>query len=158
MHVRHADITADRFDSPKGRFGALFREPFRGDDTGCPFDIEHVTIPPGKRNFPFHSHGAMWEVYYVLSGNGTMRTDEETVDLQPGDTYICKPGLAHQIINDTDADLIYLVVANEPAHDSCYYPDSGKLAPGWRTIGGGLTEAQRFWKPVEGAEYFDDEE
>ena len=158
MHVRHDDAKTDEFTSPKGRFGAAFRQLMPAETTECPFDLEHVTIPPGKSNFPFHSHAAMWELYYVLSGTATMRTDDETVELAAGDSYMCKPGLAHQITNESDADFAYLVIANEPPHDSCYYPDSGKLAPGWRTIWGKMDEDWQFWKRDEGADYFDGEE
>jgi hypothetical protein len=37
-------------------------EYFTCEDTGCPFDLEHVTLKAGKRNFPFHSHGSLWEL------------------------------------------------------------------------------------------------
>ena len=48
-----------------------------------------------------------------------MRTDEETVDLQAGEIYLCRPGLAHQIINHSDEDFLYLVMSNDPPHDGC---------------------------------------
>ncbi|MBT4609763.1 MAG: hypothetical protein HOC05_06975, partial [Gemmatimonadetes bacterium] len=59
MHCRIADTEEDPFNSPKGDFGAVFREMFTVEKTKCPFDLEHVTMPPGKKNFPFHSHGAL---------------------------------------------------------------------------------------------------
>ncbi len=158
MKVRHADVEASDFTSPKGHFGATFREYISCKDTGSPFDLEHVTLPPGKKNFPLHTHGALWELYYVLSGRATMRTDEETVALEAGDSYLCRPGLAHQIINDADADFTYLVISNDPPFDACYYPDSGKMAPNWQQIWGPMTEKWRFWQPREGAEYFTGEE
>jgi mannose-6-phosphate isomerase-like protein (cupin superfamily) len=115
MRVRHADVKADDFTSPKGRFGVEYREYINCEDTGCPFDLEHVTLKAGKRNLPFHSHGSLWELYYVLSGAAIMRTDEETVGLQAGDSYLCRPGLAHQIINDSDEDFLYLGDVQRPA-------------------------------------------
>lgn len=158
MRVRHADVETSDFDSPKGRFGCTFREYFTCEDTGSPFDLEHVTLKAGKRNFPFHSHGSLWELYYAVSGTATMRTDEETVDLQVGDVYLCRPGLAHQIINDSDEDFLYLVMSNDPPHDGCYYPDSGKMAPGAKKMWGAMPEDRRFWQPLEGVEYFTGEE
>ena len=62
MRVRHADVETSDFDSPKGRFGCTFREYFTYEDIGCPFDLEHVTLKAGKRNFPFRSHGSLWEL------------------------------------------------------------------------------------------------
>lgn len=46
----------------------------------------------------------------------------------------------------------------DPPHDTCYYPDSGKLAPGWQKLWGPMTEKWHFWQPLEGAEYFTGEE
>ena len=40
---------------------------------------------------------------------------------------MCPPGEAHQIINDGDSDLSYLVIANNTPFDQCYYPDSDKM-------------------------------
>ena len=40
---------------------------------------------------------------------------------------MCPPGEALQIINDSDSDLSYLVVANNTPFDQCYYPDSDKM-------------------------------
>lgn len=158
MRVRHDDVATEQFESPKGRYGNVYRPLITVEATQCPFDLEHVVLPAGKANFPFHAHAAMWELYYVLSGAATMRTDEETVDLKAGDSYLCRPGLAHQIINESETDFVYLVMSDEPPHDSCYYPDSGKLAPGWRNLWGPMTEAWRFWQPQEGTGYFDGEE
>ena len=78
MRVRQEDIEPNDFESPKGRFGVAGREHVSCEDTGCPFDLEHVILKPGKKNFPFHTHGSLWELYYAVSGTATMRTDEET--------------------------------------------------------------------------------
>ena len=156
MRIRHADISVDEWESPKGRFGSIGRTHTSSEETECPFELEHIILKPGKRNHRFHSHGTMWELYYVLSGTASMRTDEETVDLQVGDSYLCRPGLAHQIINDSDEDFVYLVIANNPPFDAVYYPDSGKLAV-WENLWGPMPEG-RYWYPKEGVERFTDEE
>lgn len=157
MRLRHDDLKAQDWESPEGRFGNVGREHKPPEGSGCPFELEHYTLRPGKRNFPFHAHGAMWELYYVLSGTSQMRTDEETVELEPGDSYLCRPGLAHQLINNSDADFVFVVVANNPTFDAVYFPDSEKLGV-WETISDSLPQ-QRFWK-IESEEigYFTDEE
>ena len=55
MRVQHADVKADDFESPKGRFGVTYREHISCEATGCPFDLEHVILKAGKKNFPPHS-------------------------------------------------------------------------------------------------------
>ena len=143
MRIRHAEIEYTDWESPKGRFGIAGRRHLPPAGTECPFELEHVVLHPGKRNFPFHAHGAQWELYYALSGTATMRSDVETVELAAGDSYLCRPGLAHQLINDSAADFVYLVIANESTFDSAYFPDTGKLAvrnPIWGSLPQG-----RFW-------------
>ena len=158
MKVRHEGVEEHDYGSPKGRFGITYRDKIDCETTGCPFDLQHVTLKPGRRNFPFHSHGALWELYYALSGTATMRTDEETVDIAAGDCYLCRPGLAHQIINESDEDFVYLVISNDPPYDACYYPDSGKLSPFEKNLWGAMPEGRRFWQPLEETDYFAGEE
>jgi uncharacterized cupin superfamily protein len=142
MKVQHTDTEANDFESPKGHFGITYRDHISCEDTGCPFDLQHVTLKPGKKNFPFHTHGSLWELYYAVSGTATMRTDEETVDFQAGDSYLCRPGLAHQIINDSTADFVYLVISNDPPHDSCYTPTAANWLQVQRNYGGPCPKAR----------------
>ena len=62
-----------------------------------------------------------------MSGYGTVRTEEGITKIEVNDCFVFPPGHPHQIINDSQQDLIYLVVANNTPFDQCYYPDSDKL-------------------------------
>ena len=121
--------------SPKGKFGgagkevseALGREPLSTDlMQRHPFDVEILRIPPGQTPYPFHSHSAQWEFYHVISGTGLVRDEASTTPIETGDAFLFKPGEPHQLINDSDADLILYVIADNPLGESCHYPDSGK--------------------------------
>jgi uncharacterized cupin superfamily protein len=123
------------WSSPKGKFAgagkevseALGRKPLSTDlRERHPFDIEICRIPPGKSACPFHSHSAQWEFYHVLSGRGSVRHEDGTTAIEPGDAFIFEPGEPHQLINDSAEDLILYVVADNPIGESCHYPDSGK--------------------------------
>ena len=92
---------------------------------GHPFDLEWVRLPGGAKTFPYHAHSAQWEMYIFLEGNGEVRGPESTRGVSAGDTVIFKPGEAHQIINSTEADLIFYVIADQPPADVISYPDSG---------------------------------
>jgi uncharacterized cupin superfamily protein len=144
--------------SPKGKFGgagkevseALGREPLSTDlMQRHPFDVEILRIPPGQTPYPFHSHSAQWEFYHVISGRGQVRDDEGVTPVEAGDAFLFKPGEAHQIINDSDADLILYVVADNPIGESCHYPDSGK----WL-----VRSPERHLIRSESLEYYDGEE
>jgi len=121
--------------SPKGKFGgaskevseALGREPLSTDlMKRHPLDVEILRIPPGKTPYPYHSHSAQWEFYHVISGSGLVRDAEGKTPIVPGDAFLFKPNEPHQLINNSAADLIIYVVADNPLGESCYYPDSGK--------------------------------
>lgn len=152
------DIAWDRWDSPGGRFSAsgkgiseaLGREPTSTDALlRHPFDVELCRVPPGFANFPYHSHSAQWEFFHVLSGCGKVRHDGDESPIGAGDAFIFKPGEAHQIRNDGADDLVFLVVADNPIGESCYYPDSGK----WL-----VRSPERRLMRGESLDYFDGEE
>lgn len=93
---------------------------------GHPFDVEHVVIPAGKKNFPYHAHAAMWEFYWVLRGRGSLRTEKGVQELKEGDFFICGPDEAHQLCAVSDSDLEYVVISDNVRADVVYYPDSKK--------------------------------
>jgi uncharacterized cupin superfamily protein len=123
------------WSSPKGKFvgagkeisEALGREPLSTDlRKRHPFDVEILRVPPGKHAYPYHSHSAQWEFYHVLSGTGLVRHEGGTTPIEPGDAFIFEPAQPHQLTNNSAADLILYVVADNPIGESCHYPDSGK--------------------------------
>ncbi len=88
-----------------------------------PFDVEILRVPPHSIPYRYHSHSAQWEFYHVISGEGTVRYAGGTSPIRPGDAFLFKPGEPHQFRNDTDADLVVLIVADNPIGESCHYPD-----------------------------------
>lgn len=147
--------------SPKGRYRRYLRDvarAFRNPGTGpklpgvAPFEVELVRLPPGARNFPFHSHGAEWEFYLIMSGEGMVRAGKMRRKLRPGDCVLNPPGEPHQIINTGQEDLEYYVIANNSPADFYHYPDSNR----WGVWAPHLEDAPSFrQRPVE---YFDGEE
>lgn len=67
-------------------------------------------------------------MYLFIGGAGQLRGPEETVAVTAGDSVIFKPGEAHQILNTSDQDLTYYVIADHPLADVATYPDTGKWA------------------------------
>ncbi len=135
--VNLAHVPAEQRQSPGGKYAktiteisvALGREPDSLDLVKRhPFDLALVRIPPGKSYCPYHSHGAESELYLVVSGRGRVRDKDGTSEVTTGDAFFFGPGEAHQLSNDGTEDFAYYVIADNPRHDSCYYPDSGKFA------------------------------
>lgn len=133
--VNIKDIPEDAWSSPKGKFAgagkclseALGRKPLSTDlKERHPFDVEITRIPPGKVPYPYHSHSAQWEFYYVISGSGVARHNGGTTPIEPGDAFIFQPDEPHGFLNDSSEDLLLFVVADNPIGESAYYPDSKK--------------------------------
>jgi uncharacterized cupin superfamily protein len=121
--------------SPKGRYHILRRDLSAAlgapkdagpEGGGHPFAVEVCTILPGKENFPLHSHAAQWEFYFVRSGTGALILEDGERPIGPGDSFMCVPGVAHELRSDPDCSLVLLVAANNPMADLAHYPRTGK--------------------------------
>ena len=112
----------DAFESRSARMGPLVG----AKDLGYSYDI----VPPGKRSCPFHSHRAEEEMFFIVRGEGLLRYGDETRRIRAGDVICCPTGgaeTAHQIVNDSDADLAYLSISTQMPAEVCEYPDSKKI-------------------------------
>ena len=96
-----------------------------GEQLGCSLH----EVPPGKRAWPYHYHEGNEEAIYVLDGQGVLRTRDGEVTVGPGD-YVALPtgeAGAHQLRNDGDEMLRYLVASTMCEPDVLIYPDSNKV-------------------------------
>lgn len=153
-----ADVPVEHRCSPKGKFElrrqhvSLALGGVKDVGTwggGHPFDIERVSLPPGKVNFPLHAHASQTEHYIILSGVGLIRDGEDGEErLVAGDHVICHPGDAHQIENDGPEPLEYYVIADHCPAEVAIYPKTGKrfLRPEYRVV------------KIEEADYYEGEE
>jgi len=152
------DIPEESWTSPKQKFGgaskdisiALGRNPISTDlKERHPFDVELARIPPGKTAYPFHSHSAQWEFYYVLSGKGVVRHEEGTTPIESGDAFLFPPEEPHTFSCEGTEDLLIFITADNPIGESSYYPDSKK----WL-----VRSPERRLMRSEDLDYFDGEE
>jgi uncharacterized cupin superfamily protein len=151
------DVPWIEWKSPKGKFSSRYKEisvalgaqprtPVGAG--GHPFDLCLEKLTPGEISCPFHSHAAQWEMFYIVIGNGSVRLANETQAVRAGDTIMHSPGEAHMITNTGTEDLVYVIIADNPALDFCHYPDSDKSS---------VSGSKRFLRPIE-ADYWDGEE
>jgi mannose-6-phosphate isomerase-like protein (cupin superfamily) len=54
----------------------------------------------------------MEEIYFVLTGSGTMHVDEDSRKVGPGDATWIPTGSSHSLLNNGDEDLVIFVVAS----------------------------------------------
>lgn len=137
--------TGDAYECNAVRIGPLLG----AKDLGYSYDI----VPPGKKSCPFHSHRAEEEMFFIVSGSGTLRYGSETRKIRAGDFICCPTGgpeTAHQIINDSDAELAYISVSTMMPAEVCEYPDSNKIG----AFGGSV---RHMTKADSNVDYFKDE-
>ena len=86
-------------------------------------------LAPGKRNMPYHAHFGIEEMLIVLSGRPTLRGPDGERELAAGEVVSLAAGRdgAHQLINNTDTPVRYLMASSSAAADLIEYPDSGKI-------------------------------
>src|SRR6516225_7060136 len=86
-----------------------------------------------------HRHRCTQELYLLLEGTGRIRIGEELYTLDPLSSLLIEPGEIRQLLNDTEADQLWLVVGAppEPANTlemtpedlEWLYPDGPKALP-----------------------------
>ncbi len=122
-------------------------------DLGYSYDV----VQPGKTACPFHSHRAEEEMFFIVRGTGLVRYGNGTRKIRAGDIICCPvggPDTAHQIINDSAAELAYLSVSTMMPAEVCEYPDSKKIG----AFGGDKHDRLRHMTQASaGVDYWKDE-
>jgi len=87
------------------------------------FGVNLTRLQPGAESALLHRHSRQDEFIYVLEGEPTLVTDQGEVPLSPG---MCAgfpaDGVAHQLVNRTDQDVVYLEVGDRTPGDEASYP------------------------------------
>ena len=136
LNVKNAECNYDanliKELDPDGEHKKSFefqRSNVSGHFTGGKLGVYFYTIQPGKANFPYHYHTGNEEVFYITSGQGTLRTPEGDKIVSEGDVIVmpANENGAHQLINTSDTPLVYLEVITQTRPDVTILPDSEKL-------------------------------
>jgi mannose-6-phosphate isomerase-like protein (cupin superfamily) len=77
------------------------------------YSLAHARVEPGARTLRHHLEGAS-EVYYLLSGRGTMHIDGQTRDVAAGDAVLISPGAVQFLVNTGEIPIEFLAIV-EPA-------------------------------------------
>ncbi len=87
------------------------------------FGVNLTRLRPGAESALLHRHSKQDEFMYVLEGEPTLVTDQGEVLLAPG---MCAgfpaQGIAHQLVNRTDRDVLYLEIGDRTPGDEGSYP------------------------------------
>ena len=89
------------------------------------FGVNLTTLKPGAVSALRHAHTRQDEFVYVLQGRPTLVTDAGRTPLAPGMCagFVAGTGDAHQLVNETGEDVLYLEVGDRTPGDQGHYPD-----------------------------------
>ena len=110
-------------------------------------------LPPGKSAYPYHYHLKNEETFFILRGEGLLRTSEGVRTVKAGDLLFFPAGEtgAHKLTNTSDTEmLVYIDFDIVHDLDVAVYPDSGKLG-----IWG--KDTNRIYRLDDDVDYYDGE-
>ncbi len=87
------------------------------------FGVNLTRLAPGSHSAFRHRHTKGEEFLYVLEGEPTLVTDEGETTMRPGMCAGFRPGgTAHQLVNRTQRDVVFLEVGDRVPGDGAEYP------------------------------------
>jgi uncharacterized cupin superfamily protein len=114
-------------DDPEGFRSGMFRT---GPSVGAArTGATLYELPPGQSICPYHYEYGEEEWLLVVQGRATVRTPDETDQLEPMELvfFPTGPAGAHEIRNDTDSSVRVLMWSEVVTPTATAYPDSGKV-------------------------------
>lgn len=96
------------------------------------FGVNLTRLAPGAVSALRHAHARQDEFIYVLEGEPTLVTNRGRTALKPGMCagFKADSGDAHQLVNESDRNAVYLEVGDRTPGDSVIYPDDDLIAVG----------------------------
>ena len=110
-------------------------------------------IPPGKAAYPYHYHLKDEETFYILSGEGLLKTPDGERPVHAGELLFFPSGSAgaHKLTNTSSTEkLVYIDFDVIHDLDVAIYPDSGKIGVWGKDV-------NRVYRADENVGYYDGE-
>lgn len=94
------------------------------------FGVNLTRLPPGCVSSLRHAHSQQDEFVYILEGSATLVTDEGATVIGPGCCagFAAGTGKAHQLVNHSVEDVVFLEVGDRSSGDEVSYPDDDIVA------------------------------
>lgn len=89
------------------------------------FGVNLTHLSPGAVSALAHCHSKQEEFIFVLEGTPTLVLGQEEFVLHPGDCYGFQPGtgVAHHLVNRSEATVTYLEIGDRTQGDEVEYPN-----------------------------------
>jgi uncharacterized cupin superfamily protein len=132
-----AVVAAELSERPKPTSGPFARplnpreKRVLGDVFGLTnFGVNLTRLPPGAISALRHAHTRQDELVYILEGEPTLITNAGETRLRPGMVAGFKAGTgdAHQLVNRSRTDVVFIEVGDRTPRDEVAYPDDDVAA------------------------------
>jgi uncharacterized cupin superfamily protein len=89
------------------------------------FGVNLTRLAPNAISALRHAHTKQDEFVYILQGRPTLQTDNGRTLLSPGMCagFMAGTGNAHNLVNETEEDVVYLEIGDRTSGDYATYPD-----------------------------------
>jgi uncharacterized cupin superfamily protein len=88
--------------------------------------VNLTRLNPGGKSAQLHRHSKQDEFIFILEGHPILVTETEQIQLHP---EMCASfpaqGTAHQLLNRTDRDVVFLEIGDRASGDEGSYPNDG---------------------------------
>lgn len=151
LHTKLEDLPLETCDDHASYRHA--RRRFLSPANGTQSKVSVYEIPPGSAACPYHYHLKNEETFYILSGQGLLKTMQGDEVVRSGDLLHFPAGCegAHKLTNTSETEpLIYLDFDIIHDLDVAVYPDSGKLGVWGKGV-------NRLYRIEENLDYYDGE-
>lgn len=97
-----------RIENFKGGSKEIYSKMFTDNDTKIMLSV----LKPGA-SIGYHKHETNCEVIFMIKGSASVTFDTEELRLKSGQAFYCPKGHSHNLINDTEEEIMFFAVVPE---------------------------------------------
>ena len=109
--IRNEEVNSQQFENCHEGAGVLLCQSMLDHTESEKFSLFHCDEMPAGFSIGEHTHKENEEIYYLVSGSGTLIYDGVEYEMGAGDISLCNAGHSHGFLAQTDSVLI--VVGNK---------------------------------------------
>ena len=119
--MKHIQLSDSEFEPREGYERSIL---LTNEDFGVSTKLQLMRLAPGQRIKPHH-HNVRTECFRIVSGNGSIRINENVVATSGDDIVLCEPGDVHEFKNESTTEpFIFLVIrSNDPGHEDMIWEE-----------------------------------
>ena len=108
MILDFSQMEVTKLDNFKGGAKEMYSKMFVDESNKIMLSV----LKPGA-SIGYHKHEENCEIIFMIKGNAMVNYDNETLRLQNGQAYYCPTGHSHDLVNDTDEEIMFFAVVPE---------------------------------------------